>query len=279
MNLPLNTPTGSSPSPDFTAIKARQQLTWSAGDYAAVGTTLQKVGEDLCETIDLRPGSLVLDVAAGNGNASLAAARRFCEVTSTDYVPALLKKGEERARAERLDIRFEVADAEALPFADRSFDVVLSTFGVMFSANHAKAAAELLRVCRPQGVIGLSNWTPEGFIGRVFGIIGRHIPPAPGLKPPSVWGTEIALREWFPDAVAQVTLHPRIFNFRYRSEDHFITWFRDWYGPVQKAYEALGNNAAGLDNDLRALLRSLNTSRDGALIVPSAYVDVVIHRR
>lgn len=279
MNMPTSSSQNTTAEPDFAAIKTRQQQTWSAGDYAAVGTTLQIVGETLCETIDLRPGSRVLDVAAGNGNASLAAARRFCDVTSTDYVPDLLQKGIERARAERLNITFEVADAEALPCPDASFDVVLSTFGVMFTPDHAQSARELLRVCRAGGVIGLSNWTPEGFIGRVFQVIGRHIPPAAGLKPPSLWGTRAAIENWFAADATSIELHPRVFNFRYRSEAHFIEYFRQYYGPVQKAYDALGENAAGLDHDLRALLRELNTADDGTLVVPSSYVDVVIRKR
>lgn len=266
------------PTIDLTALKAKQQATWASGDYAVVGTTLQIVGERLCETIDLRAGSDVLDVAAGNGNATLAAARRFCAVTSTDYVPDLLKRGQERAAAERQDIIFAVEDAEALSFADASFDVVLSTFGVMFVADHARAAAELLRVCRPGGTIAMANWTPEGFIGQVFKTIGRHVPPPPGAKSPALWGTRDAIESMFRAGARSIDLHPQSFAFRYRSAEHFIEVFRTWYGPTHKAFQALGPKAPALEADLMALLRSMNTARDGTLVVPSDYVEVVIRK-
>ena len=186
-------------APDLTVIKGRQQATWAAGDFGVIGTTLQIVGESLCEAVDLRSGSKVLDVAAGNGNCSLAAARRWCDVTSTDYVPALLEDGRRRAEGERLPITFQVADAEALPFDDGSFDVVLSSFGVMFAPNHEQTARELLRVCRSGGRIGLANWTPRGFIGQLFAVVGRHVPPPAGVTPPSKWGTEAHLDHLFRD--------------------------------------------------------------------------------
>src|SRR6187401_266333 len=157
--------------PDFAAIKQKQQATWASGDFAVVGTTLQIVGESLAEAIDIRAGERVLDVAAGNGNATLAAARRFARVTSTDYVPALLERGRRRAEADGLDVTFEVADAEALPYPDAGFDVVLSTFGVMFAPDHEQAAAEMMRVCRPGGRIGLASWTPAGFVGQLFRVV------------------------------------------------------------------------------------------------------------
>ncbi|HWL67897.1 MAG TPA: class I SAM-dependent methyltransferase, partial [Geminicoccus sp.] len=190
--------------PDLAAIKTRQQTAWASGDYAVIGVTLQIVGEELCEAMDLRAGTRVLDVAAGNGNATLAAARRWCEVTSTDYVPALLDRAAERAEAERLPVTFKAADAEDLPFADGSFDAVLSTFGVMFTPDHARAAAELARVCRPGGRIGLANWTPDGFIGQLFKLIGRHVAPPPGLRPPSLWGTRTHLAELFGDRASAI---------------------------------------------------------------------------
>lgn len=177
---------------DYTVIKQSQQAVWSAGDYAMIGTTLQIVGERLCEAVDMRAGSNVLDVAAGNGNATLAAAHRFAHVTSTDYVPALLARGRERALAERLSIDFQEADAEALPFGDDSFDVALSTFGVMFTPNQEKAATELVRVVRKGGKIGLANRTPDGFIGQLLKIIGKRVPPPAGVKPAILWGTSAA---------------------------------------------------------------------------------------
>jgi ubiquinone/menaquinone biosynthesis C-methylase UbiE len=264
--------------PDFGAIKTRQQATWAAGDYAVVGTTLQIVGEQLCETVDLAPGSRVLDVAAGNGNATLAAARRFCQVTSTDYVESLLERAAERAAAEQLKVVFQTADAENLPFAEASFDVVLSTFGVMFTPDQATAASELARVCRPGGTIGLSNWTPDGFIGQVFKVIGSHVPPATGLKPPSRWGTEQGVRELFGHQAAAISVTPRRFVFRYRSVDHFMEVFRTFYGPINKAFLALGERGDALDADLRTLLERFNTATNGTLSVPSDYVDVVIRK-
>jgi len=176
------------PAPEFAAIKQRQQATWASGDYAVIGTTLQIVGEMLAEAADVRAGESVLDVAAGNGNASLAAARRYTRVTSTDYVQALLDKGRDRAQAEGLEIQFQHADAEALPFADARFDVVLSTFGVMFTPEHKRAAGEMLRVLRDGGRIGMANWTPGGFIGRLFKVIGAHVPPPAGSASPALWG-------------------------------------------------------------------------------------------
>ena len=267
------------PKIDLGAVKQKQQATWASGDYAAIGTTLQIVGEQLCETIDLRSGSKVLDVAAGNGNATLAAARRFCDVTSTDYVAPLLARARERAAAERLDIAFQVEDVEKLSFADESFDTVLSTFGVMFTADQDKAASELLRVCRRGGTIALANWTPEGFIGQVFKTIGKHVPPPAGVKSPALWGTEAALRSMFGHGASAIDLTPRRFNFRYRSADHFIDFFRTLYGPMHKAFEALGEKGAALETDLRALLQQMNTATDGTLVVPADYVDVVIRKK
>ena len=260
--------------PDLGAIKARQQQTWSAGDYAVIGTTLQHVGESLCEALDLRPGSRVLDVAAGNGNATLAAARRACDVVSTDYVPALLERGRARASAEGLDVRFEQADAENLQFSDDSFDVVLSSFGVMFTPNQEGAAAELARVCRPGGRIGLANWTPGSFIGQLFKLIGSYVTPPAGIKSPLLWGTEARLRELFPGQALEIT--PRQFVFRYRSPRHWLETFRTYYGPTQKAFGALdADKQAALAEDILGLIGRLNRGGD-VLILPSEYLEVVI---
>ena len=234
----MNAPTELSATTDLIALKARQQSAWGTGDYAVVGTTLQIVGELLAEACDLKTDERVLDVAAGNGNATLAAARRGCIVTSTDYVSSLLERGAERARAERLDVTFETADVEALPFADASFDAVVSTFGVMFAPDHVRSAAEMARVCRSGGRIGLANWTPNSLIGRVFKVLGRYVPPPAGVQPPSLWGTEDHVRSLFSHQLAQVTAVSRIFNFRYRSAAHFVEVFRAWYGPVNKAFAA-----------------------------------------
>ncbi|ULJ73953.1 class I SAM-dependent methyltransferase [Rhizobium gallicum] len=264
---------------DLAALKARQQGAWASGDYAVVGTTLQIVGESLCETLDLRAGQSVLDVAAGNGNATLAAARRWCEVTSTDYVPALLAKGKARAEAEGLSITFQPADAEALPFKDDQFDVVLSTFGVMFTPNQDLAASEMLRVCKPGGTIGMANWTPAGFIGQLFKTIGKHTPPPAGVRSPSLWGNEARLEEMF-SAGGTVEAIPRSFVFRYRSPTHWLDVFRTWYGPVHKAFAALPDaQQANLERDLFDLIERFNRSGDGTMVVPSEYLEVVVKKR
>ena len=263
--------------PDLGALKARQQVAWSAGDYAVVGTTLQIVGETLCEALDLRAGQRVLDVAAGNGNASLAAARRWCEVVATDYVPTLLERGRERAAAERLDIEFREADAEALPFADASFDAVVSTFGVMFTADHERAASELVRVCKPGGRIGLANWTPEGFIGQLFKTIGKHVPPPAGAKSPALWGTRARLTEMFGSQVRSIQAVERSFVFRYRTPEHWLEIFRTYYGPTLKAFAALpAAGQAALERDLLALIDQFNRSGDRSMVVPSEYLEIVI---
>ncbi len=265
---------------DFAALKSRQQAAWASGDYAVIGTTLQIVGEMLAEACDLRWDEDVLDVAAGNGNATMAAARRGCRVVSTDYVPALLDRGANRAQAEGLDVKFDVADAEALPFADASFDAVLSTFGVMFSPDHARAASELARVCRPGGRIGLANWTPEGFVGQMFKTLGRHLPPPPGAQSPAMWGVETHLHSLFGDYAATINVTRRMFNFRYRSAAHFIDVFRTWYGPVHKAFAALPDDkAAALEHDLTQLLNGMNLAGGRSLMVPSEYLEVVVKRR
>jgi SAM-dependent methyltransferase len=263
---------------DFAPIKARQQNAWSTGNYAVIGTTLQIVGENLCEAVDLRAGSKVLDVAAGNGNATLAAARRFADVTSTDYVGSLLETGRNRAHAEGLLVNFREADAEELPFAAGSFDVVLSTFGVMFTPDQDRAAAELMRVCRAGGKIGLANWTPTSFVGQIFKIIGKYIPPAPEVAPPSQWGTEGRLSELFRSA-ASIDISRRFFNFRYRTPQHFLEVFRTYYGPMNKAFAALEAQPAlqgALTQDLLNLIAATNRASDGGIVVPSEYLEVVI---
>lgn len=263
---------------DLAALKARQRAAWSSGDYSVVGTTLQIVGEELCEALDLRAGDRVLDVAAGNGNASLAAAHRGCEVVASDYVPALLDRARERAAAERLDIEFREADAEALPFADASFDAVVSTFGVMFTPDQERAAAELVRVCRPGGRIGLANWTPDGFIGQVFRTLGRHVPPPAGVKSPALWGTRARIDELFVGAKAtSIRASLRQFVFRYRSPEHWVHVFGTWYGPMLKAFASLEPAAqAALHRDLLALVDRFNRSGDATMVAPSEYLEIVI---
>ena len=266
--------------PDLAALKLRQHAAWSSGDYAVVGTTLQIVGEELCEALDLRSGQKVLDVAAGNGNVTLAAARRWCDVVSTDYVPSLLERGRLRAAAEGLSVEFREADAEALGFADASFDVVVSTFGVMFAPDHDKAAAELVRVCKSGGKIGLANWTLEGFIGQLFKVLGKYLPPPAGSKSPLLWGSRAHISEMFGAAAHSVSTESRIFAFRYRSPEHFVEVFKNYYGPTHKAFAALDEaNQRGLANDLLTLIGRMNHAEDGTMVVPSEYLEIVITKR
>lgn len=260
-----------------TSVKARQQAMWASGDFAVIGTTLQIVGELLNEAADVQATDRVLDVAAGNGNATLAAARRFASVTSTDYVPALLEHGRRRAEAEGFDdITFEVADAEILPYADAGFDVVLSTFGVMFAPDHERAASELMRVCKPGGRIGLASWTPGGFLGKLFRVVGEYVPPIPGVRSPLLWGTDAHLQELFP-AATTIEHTTRMFAFRYRSPEHWIDVFRTYYGPIHKAFLALDlSRRVALEAELVALLRSLNRGGTAGLVVNGEYLETVI---
>jgi ubiquinone/menaquinone biosynthesis C-methylase UbiE len=267
-------------APDLEKIKQRQQATWASGDFAVIGVTLQIVGEELAEAADIKAGEHVLDVAAGNGNATLAAARRFAQVTSTDYVGELLEKGRIRAEAEGLAVGFRTADAEDLPFTDGRFDVVLSTFGAMFTPDHARPAREMLRVVRSGGRIGLANWTPEGFIGQLFKVVGAYIPPPAGLKSPALWGTEPHIVELFGKEAMDIRTTRRHFNFRYRSAAHWLQVFRDYYGPVHRAFKAL--EPAGQDalaQDILDLLDRCNVAGPGFLVVPGEYLEVVVVKK
>lgn len=266
-------------SPDFDAIKARQQKTWASGDYAMIGGTLVVVAENLCEAADVKPGQRVLDVATGSGNTAIAAARRWCEVVGVDYVPALLERARERAAAERLSIEFREGDAEALPCEDESFDVVLSSIGAMFAPNQERTARELARVCKSGGKIGMANWTPDGFIGQLFKLTGSYVPPPAGLKPPTLWGSEERVRELFDGKVSALETNKRVFNFRYRSADHFIDFFRTFYGPTMKAFEALEDDRReAYARDLRDLVNRFNRSGDETMVVPGEYLEVVAVR-
>jgi ubiquinone/menaquinone biosynthesis C-methylase UbiE len=262
------------------AIKAKQQAAWSSGDYAVIGTTLQIVGEQLAEAMDLRAGQTVLDVAAGNGNITLAAARRWCEVTSTDYVESLLARGRKRAEAEGLQVKFQIADAEDLPFAEASFDAVVSTFGGMFSPDQDRTATEMVRVCRSRGRIGLANWTPESFVGEMFKTIEKYLPPPSGMKSPAIWGTRSWVEATFAPAASRVAAGQRHFIFRYRSAQHFLDTFRAYYGPVHKAFEALdAASRKALARDIVDLVERFNTSSDGTMVLPSEYLEVIITKR
>jgi ubiquinone/menaquinone biosynthesis C-methylase UbiE len=274
MSQMTSTPT----TPDLAAVKAKQQRTWSSGDYAVVGATLQIMGEELCEAAGLHPDQRVLDVATGNGGTAIAAARRFCIVTGVDYVPELLDRARQRAAAEGFPITFTEGDAENLPCEDASFDAVTSTLGVMFTADHRRAAGELLRVCRPGGQIALANWTPDGFVGRLFQTVGQHRPPPAGVASPALWGTESHLRELFGTGITDLSVERRHYVFRYRSAEHFLDVFRTYYGPVLTAFESLDDaGREALAADLRRLLTEMNTA-DGYLRVPGAYLQVLATR-
>jgi SAM-dependent methyltransferase len=267
------------PVPDYSAIKLKQNAAWSSGDYARIGTTLQIVGETLAEAMDLPPDSKVLDVAAGNGNATLAFARRWCEVTSTDYVEKLLDHGRSRAEAEALSVTYKIADAEQLPFEDETFDAAVSTFGVMFAPNQLKAAGEMLRVCRPGGKIGMANWTPDGFIGQLFKTLGKHIAPPAGVNSPAAWGSPAWIEAVFSGQSKSILITDRDFVFRYRSAEHFVEFFRSYYGPVHKAFSALDpSRQAALKGDMLSTIECFNTAKDGTVRVPSSYAEIIITR-
>ncbi len=268
-----------SSTPDFEAIKSRQQATWASGDFGRIGVQLQIVGESLCEAMDLHAGETVLDVAAGNGNVTLAAARRYAEVTSTDYVPELLAQGRRRAEAEGLPIVTQIADAENLPFKDGEFDAAVSTFGVMFAPDQERAASELVRVVRPGGGIGLSNWTPDGFIGELFRVIGGFVPAPAGIKPPAAWGTETRIVELFGPHASDIRTERKHYMFRYRSAEHWIDVFRRYYGPVLKAFAGLdAPGQESLHAALAELLERYNRGGHDTLTVPGGYLEVVIRK-
>jgi ubiquinone/menaquinone biosynthesis C-methylase UbiE len=262
------------------AIKERMRKVWTSGEYARIGNPIAIMGELLCEAVDLRSGDKVLDVATGSGNTAISAARRFCEVTGMDLAPESIEHARRRAEAEGMEITFEVGDAEDLSYPDGSFDVVLSTLGVMFCPRQEKAAGELLRVCRSGGKIGLANWTPEGFIGAFLRTVGKHVPPPPGVKPPTLWGTEEYLQELIGGGVSSLQTTRRIYNFRYPSAEHFVGWFREYYGPTVRAFAAL--DAEGQDalaHDIKELVESHNVADDGTMVVPSEYLEAVAIRK
>ena len=263
---------------ELTGIKVKQQAAWATGDYAVIGSSLLLPAELLAEAMDVRSGWHMLDVAAGNGNMSLAAARRGCRVTSTDFVPALLERGRARAEAEGWRISFQEADAENLPFADGSYDCVASTFGVMFTPDPAKSASEMMRVCKPGGKIGMANWVPTSLVGRIFDTIGKYVPPPPGAAPPSLWGTEARLHELFR-GVKSISITGRAAIFRARSEKEWLDNFRQYYGPMNRTFTALGEpEQVALEADLMALLEGLNYAKDGTMALPSEYLEIVITR-
>jgi ubiquinone/menaquinone biosynthesis C-methylase UbiE len=264
---------------DLEAVKERQQTMWASGDFHAVAALIQPVAEDLCEAVDLRADWRVLDVATGSGNAALAAARRGCDVVGIDYVPALLARGRRRAEAEGLDIDLVEGDAESIPFPDASFDAVLSVYGAMFAPDHEKTFAELARVCRPGGRIGLATWTPDGFIGEMLKVVSTHVPPAPGVASPLLWGTKAYIGSMFGDTIDGLGCRERTFTFRFRSADGFVEYFRDYYGPTLKAFEAVGDGGADeLFSDLVALVRKHAGTSEGPVAIPATWLETVATR-
>jgi len=266
----------STQSPDFAAIKTRQQQTWASGDYHVIAAIIVPMAERLCDTVDLRADQTVLDVATGSGNAAIAAARRMTSVTGMDYVQELLDRGKARAASEGVPVRFELGDAEALPVQDASYDVVLSTVGVMFAPNQAQAARELLRVTKPGGRIGLANWTPEGWVGDMLRTVGRHVAPPAGLQPPTRWGSEAAVRELFGNGVASVEATRQNFVWRFKSAEQYLDLFRSYYGPVVKAFAALDESGqTALASDLLAGFYRFAIPTQGTFLVPAEYLEVV----
>jgi ubiquinone/menaquinone biosynthesis C-methylase UbiE len=280
MTTETRTPDAPASTPDLAAIKTRQQATWASGDYHMIGTQIVLVAEQLIETLDVRSTERVLDVATGSGNAALAAARRGCDVTGLDYVPALLERARQRALAEGVHATFIEGDAEALPFDDGSFDVVSSVFGAMFAPDQQRTASELARVTRSGGRIGLVAHTPDGFIGQLFKTNARHVPPPAGLASPILWGTPERLETLFGDAIAELRAEKRHLVFRYRSAADYLDYWRRYYGPTLKSFEAVGaDGRAALEADLLELIARFDVAGDGTMVVPSEYLEAVIVRR
>jgi ubiquinone/menaquinone biosynthesis C-methylase UbiE len=269
-----------SDSVDLQAVRDIQQKTWSEGDFAMVAGIVMMVADELAEALDIVPDERILDVACGSGNGALAAARRaWGNTVGADFVPSLLERGRERAAAERLEIDFVEADATDLPFGDGEFDVVMSIFGAMFAADQEKAAAELLRTCKPGGRIGMANWVPDGGVGKMFMTTAKHAPPPPGVQSPLLWGTEERLRELFGDAVSDLRVERRASRQTFRSADHFLEFFRTYFGPVKVAFERVGSEGeAALEADLRHYLAEYNKAGDRALVLEPEYLQVVATR-
>jgi ubiquinone/menaquinone biosynthesis C-methylase UbiE len=265
---------------DLDAVRKAQQRTWSEGDFAMVANLVMKPSDDLAEALEIIPDEHVLDVACGSGNAALAAARRsWGNVVGVDFVPALLERGRERAAAERLDVEFVEGDAAELPFADAEFDVVTSVFGAMFAPDQEKTAAELLRVCKPGGRIGMANWTPDGGVGGMFMTIAKHAPPPPGLNPPLLWGTEDRLRELLGDGISDLRIERRTSRQPFRSADHYLEFFRQYFGPIKVAFERVGpEGEEALESDLRDYLEQANTAGERALVLEADYLEAIATR-
>ncbi len=265
---------------DLEAVKQVQQKVWSEGDFSMVASGVIPASENLVEALDILPDERVLDVACGSGNAAIPAARRaWGNTVGVDYVPELLERGRERAAAERVEVEFVEGDAEQLPVEDASFDVVISVFGSMFAPDQEQAAAELLRVCKPGGRIGMANWTPTGFTGQMFATTVKHAPPPPGVLPPILWGTQERVEELFGEDVSNLDVRSREVVFRFRSADHWLDFFRRYFGPTKVAFERVGaDGEEALANDLRELIGRFNTAGDRAMRVPAEYLEVIATR-
>jgi ubiquinone/menaquinone biosynthesis C-methylase UbiE len=264
-------------TPDLAAVKQKQQATWASGDFHVLAEKIVFIAEHLVDTADLHAGWKVLDVATGSGNAALAAARLGANVAGIDYVPALIERGRQRAATEGLEIDFLEGDAEAIPYPAASFDAVITVFGSMFAPDHPKAASELVRVTKPGGTIAIAAWTPDGFLGELFRTTAKHVPPPAGVQSPLLWGTEEHLKELFGDSVASLEVEERIFTYRFESAEEFVTFFRTWYGPTLKAFEALDDDGKkALEADLVALVERYDRLDDpNAVAIPAAYIEAV----
>jgi SAM-dependent methyltransferase len=269
-----------SDAPDFAAVTQVQQQVWSQGDFAMIANLVVKQSDDLVEALQIVPDERVLDVACGSGNAAICAARRaWGNTVGSDFVPELLERGRERAAADRLEIEFVEADAQDLPFEDASFDVTISVFGAMFAPDQPKTASELLRVTKPGGRIGMANWTPGGGVGRMFMTVAKHAPPPPGVIPPLLWGTEDRLRELFGDGISDLQVEARTARQAFRSADHYLEFFRTYFGPIKMAFERVGaDGEAALAQDLRDLMKEESSGGDRALVLEPEYLQVVATR-
>jgi ubiquinone/menaquinone biosynthesis C-methylase UbiE len=265
---------------DYGAIKKIQRAGWETGDYPRVGVTLQLISEQLVESADVRAGNRVLDVASGQGNAAIAAARRFADATGVDYATNLLAQGRERAAAEGLPVTFTEGDAEDLPFPDGSFDLTLSTVGVMFAPDHQRAADELVRVTVPGGKIGLASWTPSGMVGLLFRTFTTWAPPPAGVRPPTLWGTTEHLDALFGDRIEWISRTEKDHVYRFRSPEHFSEWFRRYYGPITRYAGTLsGADLERFSGDLAEVARTFNNADDGTVVAPATYLEAVGVRR
>ena len=265
---------------DLGSLKRVQQQTWASGDFSVVATRIQFVAEQLAESAELRAGSRVLDVATGSGNAAISAARSGTSVVGVDYVPTLLEDARGRARAEGLDIEFIEGDAEALPVETGEFDAVLSVFGSMFAPDHARAAAEMIRACKPGGTIATASWAPEGFVADMFRVTGGYVSPPAGVASPMLWGSAAHLREIFGDSITRSSSRERMCIFRFTTPETFVAFFRRYYGPTNRAFARLDDaGQSGLAGDLAQLAREADVNRDGGSIaIPSAYLETIARR-